>query len=104
MLEVEAFDNKAIRKLTLIKSPEQKPHQRGTIRKRLPSEDGTASAKSLDSNTRPRETEARQARRMTGQRGNKVAAQGRLEDARGVGGGSGGGVASPTLPLLLCRA
>ena len=74
MLEVEAFDNKAIRKLTLIKSPEQKPHQRGTIRKRLPSEDGTASAKSLDSNTRKafEDLEARQARRMTGQRGNKV--------------------------------
>ena len=74
MLEVEAFDNKAIRKLTLIKSPEQKPHQRGTIRKRLPSEDGTASAKSLDANTRKafEDLEARQARRMTGQRGNKV--------------------------------
>ena len=39
MLEVEAFDNKAIRKLTLIKSPEQKPHQRGRI-ERPPSEDG----------------------------------------------------------------
>ena len=50
------------------------PMDMGTIRKKLPSEDGTASAKSLDSNTRKafEDLEARQARRMTGQRGNKV--------------------------------
>jgi len=72
-LEIEAFGNKAIRSLTIIRSPERFEHARGTIRKVRPAEK-EEEARELDGATKQafEDLEVAKTRRMLGQRGAKV--------------------------------